>query len=200
MGGMDALAPRRTLTSDEAGALCTECGLCCDGVLFAAAPLRNDEVDRLEPLGFPITGDTGEPCFAQPCVKLVGRSCTVYADRPSVCRSYRCRLLAALVSGEVGLDQARRTVATAHQLLSDAAALDPRASAAAGRAAQRAEYLEQPLSSDPATRGQQGRAQLALVVCTRFLDQNFYDEASTGPAPVPSRPCPVASTDDPVDL
>ncbi|MBX3472647.1 MAG: YkgJ family cysteine cluster protein [Planctomycetes bacterium] len=96
-----------------ASELCQRCGLCCDGSLFARAPLLPDEVAPLAARGLPATA-AGLP---QPCAALEGTRCSIYAARPASCRRYTCLLQAALAEGEVDLDEALAVVAEARARL-----------------------------------------------------------------------------------
>lgn len=77
--------------SSELETLCQSCGFCCDGTLFQKALLRPEELEPARKNGLRVVADKG---FLQPCPKLVERSCSIYEQRPSVCRSFTCRLLA----------------------------------------------------------------------------------------------------------
>ena len=93
--------------------MCVDCGLCCDGTLFAQAPLRPD--DLAPPAG--VHAVAGEPSyFRQPCAALDHRVCTIYDDRPTVCRNYRCKLLKAVESGSTTVEDARTIIATTIEL------------------------------------------------------------------------------------
>jgi hypothetical protein len=91
-----------------AGALCTACGACCNGTLFDEVPLARDEVALGPRLRLRIVAIGDEACMALPCPRLEVATCTIYPDRPSTCRSYKCGLLEDLEHGRV--DEA-----TAHQ-------------------------------------------------------------------------------------
>lgn len=91
-------------------ALCTACGLCCDGTLFSVVHLAADEVDRI-PLAV-IAGHV-PPAFRQPCPALEGTRCAIYATRPGACRRFDCLLLHALRSGELSAAEALAVVAEA---------------------------------------------------------------------------------------
>jgi uncharacterized protein len=88
--------------------LCPNCGLCCDGTLFADVELRKgDDVKRLEKLGLPLKKKgRGKLAFAQPCACFDGRLCTIYEDRPKHCRLFECGLLKRLNSCEMSADTA----------------------------------------------------------------------------------------------
>jgi hypothetical protein len=82
--------------------LCTRCGLCCDGTLFADVELASRaEATRVEALGLEIESDDDAPLLVQPCAALRGRRCSIYVHRPGF-RTPECKpLLDATWSGEV---------------------------------------------------------------------------------------------------
>lgn len=88
--------------------LCLDCGLCCDGTLFHAVPIDPEEARRLKGR---VTLTEDGTHLAQSCRALDGCKCTVYEDRPSTCRTYRCLVLNAFESGR--LDEARARAAIA---------------------------------------------------------------------------------------
>lgn len=92
--------------SFQAGDLCTACGLCCAGSLFNFLTLELDDIEPGVRLGLPINIDEDGLSFDFPCPKLAGTCCTVYDDRPSGCRTYRCKLLKRLDADEVPLRHA----------------------------------------------------------------------------------------------
>ena len=79
-------------TPNPATALCTSCGLCCDGSIHGHAGLREDEVEAAAAIELPLLTD-GRRGFAMPCPKLIDRCCTIYVLRPAACRGYKCQLL-----------------------------------------------------------------------------------------------------------
>jgi Fe-S-cluster containining protein len=107
---MDANRPAPSLTD----ALCTKCGLCCDGSLFADVELGGRrEVDRIELLGLEVEdGGAGREVLILPCAALRGTRCGVYALRPACCRSFECGLLQRARRGEIAVGRAMETIAT----------------------------------------------------------------------------------------
>ena len=95
--------------------LCTSCGLCCDGSLFAEVELGSRaEVSALEILGLDVEdhGASGG-LLSQPCAALAGSRCTIYAHRPGCCRTFECRLLQDARRGSVSVVEARALIADA---------------------------------------------------------------------------------------
>src|ERR1035441_678768 len=96
--------------------LCTLCGLCCDGSLFADVELANgDEASALEVMGLEIE-DADEDdglLLVQPCGALKGRRCSIYPHRPDCCRTFKCRLLQEAERGMVAVERAKEKIAEA---------------------------------------------------------------------------------------
>jgi hypothetical protein len=107
--------------------LCLECGLCCNGVIFADVRLESgDDAGLLRSLGLPVISanaslrpGVGEPNrkskisrprFQQPCAALDGCRCRIYADRPKYCREFECLLLKKVQAGLVETAAARRVI------------------------------------------------------------------------------------------
>jgi len=96
--------------------LCTRCGLCCDGSLFADVELASgDEASALEIMGLEIEDADGDEggLLVQPCGALKGRRCSIYRHRPDCCRTFACRLLQEVKRGAVGVEQAKEKIAEA---------------------------------------------------------------------------------------
>src|SRR5437879_2652756 len=96
--------------------LCTGCGLCCNGSLFADVELTNrDEASALEVMGLDIEDDDDDDrrLLLQPCGALKGKRCSIYPYRPDCCRAFECRLLRDVKRGAVGIDLAKEKVAQA---------------------------------------------------------------------------------------
>ena len=110
------------MASSDSGTLCTSCGLCCDGTLFSWFGLEHDEdATALEGAGIVIGPSVEELRRArQPCAALRCEGCSVYADRPRVCRKYRCKLLKRVEAGEEDMARAGEIVANAKRLRADA--------------------------------------------------------------------------------
>ena len=94
--------------------LCTQCGLCCDGSLFADVELANtDEASALEVMGLAIEDGEGdeEELLLQPCRALRGKRCSIYAHRPDCCRTFECKLLQEVKRGMLGVEVAQKRIA-----------------------------------------------------------------------------------------
>jgi len=92
-------------------ALCPQCALCCNGVLFADVRLqKGDDAKRLTALGVPLKKRGAITRFIQPCSCLEGKLCRIYKERPTRCRTFECRLLQRTQAGEVTERAALKTI------------------------------------------------------------------------------------------
>jgi hypothetical protein len=105
--------------------LCTQCGLCCDGSLFADVELAGKaEATRLEIMGLEIEGDDADrELLLQPCAALVERRCGIYANRPKCCQSFECRLLREVQRGAVPIERAAEQIAQTQERIQRVTAL-----------------------------------------------------------------------------
>lgn len=100
--------------------LCLECGLCCNGVIFADVELQPIEVQRLKfkVQSLATRGKNGQQSVAklpQPCAALEGCRCRIYAERPTYCRQFECLLLKNVQEGRIARLEASRMVRTAKE-------------------------------------------------------------------------------------
>ena len=99
---------------DLTTALCTRCGLCCDGSLFADVELASDgEASALELMGAEVDDDDDGPVLLQPCAALRHKRCTIYLHRPKCCRTFECKLLQNVRRGRITLEEAKVQIADA---------------------------------------------------------------------------------------
>jgi Fe-S-cluster containining protein len=89
--------------------LCTQCGLCCDGSLFADVELASRrEALRVELLGVEVEDE--ELLLVQPCSALVNQRCSVYQFRPGCCRTFECGVLQRVKNGLLEIDEAQKQI------------------------------------------------------------------------------------------
>jgi hypothetical protein len=95
--------------------LCPNCGLCCNGVLFADVELRaGDDATRLMELGLSLhKKGRNKTAFAQPCACFDGKLCVIYADRPKRCRTFECGLLKKVAADELSTGAALKKISSA---------------------------------------------------------------------------------------
>jgi uncharacterized protein len=100
------------MTPSLTDTLCTRCGLCCDGSLFADVELADQaEATRLEIMGLEIDDSADRELLLQPCSALQGRRCGIYAHRPKCCRTFECGLLQNVRRGAVSVERAAEQIA-----------------------------------------------------------------------------------------
>ena len=104
----------------DSSSLCLECGLCCNGVIFANGQLQpEDDIGLLRSLGLKLgrnpKSEIRNPKFEQPCACLDGRTCQIYSDRPKYCREFECLLLKSVKVGRTDTAAALRTIRNARQ-------------------------------------------------------------------------------------
>jgi len=111
---MDHCPPMTPLLTDT---LCTKCGLCCDGTLFADVELVGQaEVARLEIMGIEVENeDRRIGLLSQPCAALRGTRCGIYAHRPKCCRVFECHLLQNTRRGAVTVERALEQIEDARE-------------------------------------------------------------------------------------
>ncbi|MEM9762768.1 MAG: hypothetical protein AAF968_09685 [Pseudomonadota bacterium] len=94
--------------SGEPTEICLDCGLCCDGSLFWAVP-----VDKDDPA--PVARDA-EGRLRQPCACFEG-VCTIYEHRPAACRAFDCRVLLAVMAGQLDREAALSEIAKMRRIV-----------------------------------------------------------------------------------
>jgi Fe-S-cluster containining protein len=93
--------------------LCLQCGLCCNGVLFA--DVRPERGNR-SPLF------AGRSRVSQPCPAFDSGDCTcgIYADRPARCRKFECKQLLGVSAGKISTSAALKKIRAARKLAAKA--------------------------------------------------------------------------------
>ncbi len=103
---------------DSVSRLCPNCGLCCNGVLFADVELQpDDNAGRLIDLGMAVKKKGMKRAFVQPCRCFDGTLCQIYTDRPKRCATFECGLLKLVQSGEMPAPAALKRIAAAKKLV-----------------------------------------------------------------------------------
>ena len=92
--------------------LCIDCGLCCDGTMYSTVEINEtDRLARLQKKGFNLLLQDGKSVFEQPCTAFGSGCCSIYAQRPAMCRAYRCALLRKHDANEISTDEAKALIA-----------------------------------------------------------------------------------------
>jgi len=170
------------MSSSLTDALCTRCGLCCDGSLFADVELAGRaEATRLEVMGLEIEDDGGRHALLiQPCRALDGTRCSVYAHRPRCCRSFECRLLKDAQNGAVSsaraveqIDETRHRIERVKRLLAAWGPVD--------RNLPLREACAEALAGSRGTRKQRAQLEAAMAEVDAILRRTFLGAAETIP-------------------
>src|SRR5215470_7725839 len=108
------------MNGEGSNGLCFECGLCCNGVIFADVELQPTEArslrSKVQNLKWGQKNRHLEVTkLPQPCAAFDGCRCRVYADRPNYCRRFECLLLKDVHAGRLGREAALRIIRTAKQ-------------------------------------------------------------------------------------
>lgn len=119
--------------ASAASRLCSECGLCCNGVLFHTVRLQpGDAPAALAALGLKLKRRKGQNYILQPCPAFCGSHCSIYAARPERCRLFECRQLQRVAGGEISearalisIREVQRRVEEVHGLLHQAGPTKP---------------------------------------------------------------------------
>lgn len=92
--------------------LCLSCGLCCSGAVFARVPLETtDSLTPLQAGGIPVQRNEKRHYFTLPCAAhRHDGGCQVYADRPGMCRAYRCEVLKKFDRGGTSWAEAQQRI------------------------------------------------------------------------------------------
>jgi uncharacterized protein len=109
----------------QASDLCTDCGLCCTGVIHDAGVLDPDEVAPAAEAGLKLLPASVRTGWAFPCPALQGTLCGIFGRRPRCCSRYKCQVLVDVLDGTMTLETAAAHVRTARQLLADMLAVRP---------------------------------------------------------------------------
>ena len=92
--------------------LCIDCGLCCDGTMYSTVEINEaDRQARLQKKGFNLLLQDGKSVFEQPCTAFGSGCCSIYAQRPAMCRAYRCALLRKHDANEISTHDAKALIA-----------------------------------------------------------------------------------------
>jgi hypothetical protein len=162
--------------SQMPGSICVGCGLCCDGTLHGRATVKPNDEPTVRAVSLGIEEDGGKRFFRQPCPRFSCGSCSVYADRPNVCRGYRCALLEKVDAGDITAPDARATIERARQLVERVQTATPEAITPEARATAMDRLKAQLGRLQGSDRDAAASALLDLAVLQHFLDRWFLKE------------------------
>ena len=160
--------------------LCLQCGLCCDGSLFADVELAARETTALEVLGLEIEdGEKREPALLLlPCAAFKRKRCSIYPHRPDCCRTFECRLLKQVESGAISIDRAEEKIGNAFKeiarlkvLMAQLGQRDERLSLK--ERCNEALALSSDLTDDPQMSRKRGDLKIAITRVQNMLQNTF---------------------------
>ena len=163
-----------------AARLCSQCGMCCNGVMFHRVRLQpSDSPKELAALGLKLKRKRGEHYLLQPCPAFQGTHCSIYASRPERCRLFECRQLQRVNAGEITeamalekIREVKRRVGEVSDLLDQAdETTDPKRPLMKRCERALADPLD--LATDDETPEFQGRLALAMQELDTMLDKEF---------------------------
>jgi hypothetical protein len=159
--------------------LCVNCGLCCNGVIFADVELqRGDDAKLLRALGLPVS-KSGRAKFGQPCHALAGCRCKIYDARPKHCRQFECLLFKSVVSGQTKPATALHVIKRAKLRADNVRALLRELGNTEEQLALRARYrrVASAINKTPLTSAAAdafGKLTLAVQALNLLLNESFY--------------------------
>ena len=176
-------------------ALCTRCGLCCDGSLFADVELAGPaEAAGLEVMGLEIEDDD-HGLLVQPCAALRGKRCGIYAHRPECCRTFECRLLQDARRGAVDVKRAGEIVAETLQRVGRVRALAEEMGQRDGRLPLQercAEALALAGEAGPAQNRKRAALEAEMAAVEELIRKSFLgwkDQRGSAVKKIPCRTC-----------
>ncbi len=173
------------MNAPDSNSLCLECGLCCNGVIFADVQLQpEDNAAKLRSLGlaFPKTRNPKPETrnFLQPCSAFEGCRCRIYSDRPTYCREFECLLLKSVKAGRTDTAEARRIIRSALQRVKKVKRLledlgDTEETLALSKRFRRMKRKLESSPLDDETAEKFGNLTLAVHDLNVLLSQSFYN-------------------------
>ncbi len=106
------------MTDKNSPDLCTKCGVCCNGSFFDLAGIHPSDLnEETRKLDIVVTGDKLQ--IKLPCRAHINNRCTIYEQRPWVCRAYECKLLKECKQGKVEEREAIEVINTLKSALEE---------------------------------------------------------------------------------
>lgn len=160
-------------------ALCPQCGLCCNGVLFGDVELqKSDNAPALAEQGMKFFRKGRKTCFPQHCACFDGTHCRAYPIRPERCRTFVCHLLKRVQDGEVKVSHAlekilatRRQVEVVRSLVRELGQTDESVPLNRRYAALASEPID--LAADNRNVMRRSKLMASVDKLARFLEQDF---------------------------
>ncbi len=98
--------------------LCLFCGFCCKGILFDRVDLETDETELASQLGLSLYPKKADfDAIYLPCSCFKDSKCSVYAQRPRICKKYQCKLLKGYLQGTISFGESMELVKKAKGMM-----------------------------------------------------------------------------------
>jgi len=180
--------------------LCLTCGLCCDGTFISGVPLKpDDEVAPLKAVGINIVSDNDLTVLKLPCAAHKNCTCTVYANRPQVCRTYKCKLLKRFEGDDTSKQSALEIINKVKSLKNEMNELAFAASTTVQSADEIISLLKKCQTDPNIGKRKQDYAHVLLKFgeLQIYLDRFFREESKFAPAPLDRSPAAPAEIQPP---
>jgi Fe-S-cluster containining protein len=135
--------------------------------MFAKARAEPEEEARMANLGLSLSEENGKHYFDHPCRFSVAGCCTIYDERFTKCRTFRCKLLRGYQAGQISLKEAQEKVREAMRLRSEVEAEEPSAVLITERLR---------LRSQLCTSNQRPQLLLKMMALDYYLDRHFRNK------------------------
>jgi hypothetical protein len=140
--------------------------------LLDNAVVLPDERLQAESIGLDLVESEDQMTFALPCPRFAGDRCSVYANRPGVCRSFRCKLLDNVADGQVEASEARTWISQTRALTTRIRAQFPEAKTPLARKALW-DRLQEEWRADASSVSLNRQAMLDLATLDQVLSRWF---------------------------
>jgi hypothetical protein len=198
------LSDARESAVSSSQSLCLTCGLCCDGTLFCGVPVEpNDDITSLKAVGMNIIADNDLTLLKLPCAAHKNCTCTIYANRPQRCRTFKCKLLKRFERDDISQQLALEIIEKIKSLKNEMNELTLAASTTAQSGAEILLLMKkcQTDSHIGATKQECAQVLLKFGELQIYLDRFFREKAMFAPpslgrssAPAPSKVWPSDAT------
>jgi hypothetical protein len=182
--------------------LCLTCGLCCDGTLFCGVPLEpNDDITPLKAVGINIIAGNDLTLLKLPCTAHKNCTCTIYANRPQRCRTFKCKLLKRFERDDISQQSALEIIDKVKSLKNKMNELTLAAAATVQSGEEILALMKrcQTDSSIGTTKQECAQVLLKFGELQIYLDRFFREEAMFAPPSLDRSPAPAPSKVSPSD-
>lgn len=161
--------------------ICIGCGLCCDGTLHGSTTVQRSDEETVRAAALEIVNEGQRSFFRQPCPHFSCGSCSIYANRPGVCRTYQCALLTNVDAGKIDMATARATIEKAKKLIAAVMVVDATAVTPAKRSALTKRLKAKIAQLHGRERELTAKSLLDVALLEHFLNRWFFKESPENP-------------------